>query len=665
MRADMRKPTPLTIIAALAFLSVAYAQGNHPYLIDTFAGQYPLGDGGPATEALLEFPQGAVVGSDGSVYISDSGRYLIRKVDPGGTISTVADTIFARGLAMEAHGNIYAASYRVVYRITPAGDATIVAGNFRFEHSGDGGPATEAGMREANDVAVAPDGTLYIADRRSARVRRVTPDGIISTYAGTGTGGFSGDGGPATAAELNGPVGLALDAAGNLYIADAPNDRVRRVALDGTITTFAGNGVRGTPVDGVLAVDSPLRGPAGLEVDAAGNVYIADGFSAVVCRVTPAGGLNIIAGDGTWGFGGDGGPAVAAQLSDARDVSTDSQGNVYITDRENHRIRRVDASGSIETFAGRSHFGGDGGPATQAVLFSPAGVAADSQGNVYIGDTQNHRVRKVAPDGTISTIAGTGTGGTAGDDGPASAAQLRSPTTLAVDAQDQLYIGGWRTVRRIRSDGIIELFAGTGQSGDSGDSGPAREARFQRIQGLVSGPGGSLYIADGESNRVRLVAPDGFIYPFAGTGESGFSGDGGPATTAQLALPTAVASDSQGNVYIVDAGNRRVRKVDPAGTITTIAGTGERAAPDDGQLAAGSPIPNGIGATVDRDGNLLVCTYDSIFKITTSGHVYRVAGQGSSGFSGDGGLATEGRLTNARGLAAGPGGEIYIADEGN
>ncbi|MCP4250050.1 MAG: hypothetical protein GY778_23660, partial [bacterium] len=338
-------------------------------------------------------------------------------------------------------------------------------------------------------------------------------------------------------------------------------------------------------------MDSPLRGPAGLEVDAAGNVYIADGFSAVVCRVTPAGGLNIIAGDGTWGFGGDGGPAVAAQLSDARDVSTDSQGNVYITDRENHRIRRVDASGSIETFAGRSHFGGDGGPATQAVLFNPAGVAADSQGNVYIGDTQNHRVRKVAPDGTISTIAGTGTEGTAGDDGPASAAQLRSPTTLAVDAQDQLYIGGWRTVRRIRSDGIIELFAGTGQSGDSGDSGPAREARFQWIQGLVSGPGGSLYIADGESNRVRLVAPDGFIYPFAGTGESGFSGDGGPATTAQLALPTAVASDSQGNVYIVDAGNRRVRKVDPAGTLTTIPGPGARAAPAAGQPAAAPPLP--------------------------------------------------------------------------
>ena len=336
----------------------------------------------------------------------------------------------------------------------------------------------------------------------------VTGSNTITTIAGTGVQGFSGDGGPATSAQLRTPgEGVAVDGAGNVYFSDTSNRRVRKVTPGGTISTFAGTGVGGPIGDNGLATSARIDSPMGLAADGLGNVYIADFAGARVRKVNPAGIITTYAGTGASSFSGDGGPATAAALYAPRGLSLDGQGNLYIADMYNHRIRKVDSSGTITTFAGTSQgFSGDGGPATSAQLAYPEQVTTDGSGNVYIADTSNRRVRKVSPSGTITTFAGSGGGGL-GDGGLATSAYLSYPKGLAVDDQ------------------------------------------------------GNLYIADWSNYRVRKVDTGGTITTVVGTGNGGFNGDGGPAGSATVFGPVGLALDGQGNLYIADSGNYRVRKV--------------------------------------------------------------------------------------------------------
>jgi hypothetical protein len=339
-----------------------------------------------------------------------------------------------------------------------------------------------------------------------------SPIPMITTVAGTGVAGFGGDGGPATDAQLNNPVGLGVDSAGILYIADYRNHRVRKVTLDGMITTVAGTGVAGFGGDGGPATSAQLDLPAGVDVDSAGNLYIAENNNHRVRKVTPDGVITTVAGTGVTGFGGDGGPATDAQLNNPAEVMVDSAGTLYIADFNNHRVRKVTPDGVITTVAGTgvAGFGGDGGPATDAQLNGPAGVVMDSAEALYVSDLFNHRVRKVTPDGVITTVAGTGVAGFSGDGGPATAAQLNTLVRIALDSAD------------------------------------------------------ALYIADRSNHRVRKIGQDGVITTVAGTGIAGFSGDGGPATDAQLDTPLGVAVDSAGTLYIADH-NERVRQVTGVG----------------------------------------------------------------------------------------------------
>jgi len=651
------------IFSALVLCLCVQAQGTRPYLLDTFAGHYPTGDGGAATEALLKTPLG-VVASGGSLYISDNGNGRIRVVAPDGKITTLAEDRHARGMALDAQGNLYFGQGYRAYRMTPSGEVTVFAGS-RRGFDGDGGPATSAKLEDAWSFAVGPDGSVFIADRRNNRVRRVAPDGTISTFAGNGTAGFSGDGGAATQAQLNGPIGLAADSAGNVYIIDQMNYRARKVTPDGKITTVAGNGVYSAPVDGAAATESPLSGLSDVTVDASGNLYITDLLSDRVLRVDANGILHIFAGSGKYGFGGDGGPAINAELNGPSHVTADGAGNVYFSDSGSHRIRRVDASGTISTFAGRSHFSGDGGPATGAVLFDPSAVASDNQGNIYVADKGNLRVRKIAPDGTISTVAGNGKWGPSGDGGPATDAKIAPPLALLVDPQGRLYIGSSRQVRRVETDGTIQTFAGTGISGDSGDGGPAAKATLQSVQGLAYGPDGSVYVADSGAHRVRRVASDGMIYAFAGTGQPGFAGDGGPAAQARLNYPRDAAVGADGSVYITDSQNVRLRKVSSSGIITTVAGNGSFSWPQEGALAVSSPFPSALGITIGAGGDLIVGTWSAVYKITSQGRIYRIAGQRSGGFGGDGGLATDGQFNGAWGVAVNAAGHIFVTDQSN
>ncbi|MCY4595485.1 MAG: NHL repeat-containing protein, partial [Bryobacterales bacterium] len=403
--------------------------------------------------------------------------------------------------------------------------------------------------------------------------------GTIVTVAGNGEF-FVRDGGPATGAEIASPSGVAVDTAGNLYIADSSSHRVRRVDPAGVITTVAGTDVRGYGGDGGAAANAQLHFPSGVAVDGLGNLYIADRSNHRVRKVDRAGVITTVAGTGELGYGGDGGPAAGAELASPSGVAVDGSGNLYIADESNHRVRRVDPAGVITTVAGTAAlgYGGDGGPAASAELAFPLGVAVDGSGNLYIADSWNDRVRKVDRAGVITTVAGTGERGYGGDGGPAASAQLYSPRGVAVDGSGNLYIADSSNdrVRRVDLAGVITTVAGTGALGYGGDSGPAVNARLGDPSAVAVDASGNLYIADGWNHRVRKVDRAGVITTVAGTGERGYGGDGGPAASAQLTFPRGVAVDGSGNLYIADSWNHRVRRVDLAGVITTVAGTGER-----------------------------------------------------------------------------------------
>ena len=514
------------------------------------------------------------------------------------------------------------------------------------------------------------NGNVYIADRSNHRIRRVGPDGVITTFAGTGDGGFSGDDGPATQAQLDSPPRVAVDANGNVYIADVRNNRIRRVDPEGVITTFAGTGVPGFSGDGGPAAEAELNTPQGMAVDADGNVYIADSVNQRIRRVGPDGVITTFAGTGDNGFFGDDGPATEAQLSTPFGVALDSDGNVYIVDVGNHRIRVVGTDGVIATFAGFGSFSGDGGPAAEAHLSFPRGVALDSDGNVYISDLSNRRIRRVDPEGVITTFAGTGVSGFIGDGGPATQAELTIPVGLALDADGNVYIAdvGSHQIRRVDPGGVITTFAGReGDRGFSGDGGPATEAQLNSPRGVAVDAEGNVYIADAGNNRVRRVDPEGIITTFAGTGGLGFSDDGVLAVEAQLAFPRGVAVDDEGNVYIADTTNRRIRRVNLEGVITTFAGTGERGFSGDGGPAAQAELNSPQGVALDADGNVYIADVGNqrIRRVGPGGVITTFAGTGEAGFSGDGGPAAEAQLTGAQGVAVDAEGNVYIVDTGN
>ena len=352
-----------------------------------------------------------------------------------------------------------------------------VAGNGVTGYSGDGGSAINAELNDPNGVAVDSAGNLYIAEFLSERVRKVGTNGTITTVAGTGVAGFSGDGGPATMASLNGPSRIALDKAGNLYIADSDNYRVRKVSIDGTITTVAGNGTANSSGDGGPATGAAVDSPGDLALDNAGNLFIAsgafsgDGRGNVVRKVTPDGLITTVAGNGTAGYSGDGGPATTAALNAPEGLAIDSAGNLYIADQFNRRIRRV-SNGIITTVAGNgsSGYAGDGGPAISAELSGPAGMSFDAAGNLYFADRDNNRIRVLLTNGTIWTVAGNGSAACTGDGGPATSAALDSPRSVATLA-GALYVADAKNERirlltpsqpgapSITPNGIVPLYS--------------------------------------------------------------------------------------------------------------------------------------------------------------------------------------------------------------
>ncbi|OFV96445.1 MAG: hypothetical protein A3H28_01925 [Acidobacteria bacterium RIFCSPLOWO2_02_FULL_61_28] len=631
--------------------------------------------------------------SAGNVFATDVTNNIVVKINPNGVITVVAgnnirgfsgdegpatnaslnlDTISAlAGLAVDEAGNLYIAdnSNQRIRKVSPDGVISTVAGNGRGGFSGDGGPATSASLSNPTGVALDNAGNLYVADVGNHRIRKVAPDGIISTVAGNGTLGFSGDGGPATNASLANPTSVALDASGNLYIADRNNQLVRKVSPDGIITTVAGNGVRGFSGDGGPATNASLSLPRGVAADEIGNLYIADGGNTRIRKVSPDGIISTVAG-GSFGFSGDDGPAVGAAFNNPFSVVV-AFGNLYIADSNNGRIRKVGTDGIVTTIAGigLTNFSGDGGPATIASLSQPQDLAVDGTGTLFIADQFNHRVRKVGATGTIATAAGTGTPAFSGDGGLATSARLNFPRGVAVDAAGNLYIADSTRIRKVNFLGNITTVAG-GRGGFSGDGGPATAAALSNPYDVALDQVGNLYIADRSNNRVRKVDLAGVITTVAGSGPVGntvgnFSGDGGPATNALLAIPEGIALDAAGNLYIADNGNSRIRKVTPDGIIITVAGGGSLSSERVPATSASLNSPKRV--TVDLSGNLFIAETGNhrIRKVGPDGIITTVAGNRVPGFSGDGGPATGASLNSPWDVAVDRAGNLFIADLGN
>jgi sugar lactone lactonase YvrE len=642
----MKQLVPLILFLPLLGLAQSTA-------ITTYVGPTLPGSGSRADSQTIGVPQGVATDGAGGFYVASSTQNRIYRVSPDGTLSVIAGTgtpgfsgddgpassaqfSYVHGIAADAAGNVFIAdtSNNRVRKVSAAGTVTTVAGNGGWGFNGNDGAATSALLASPRGVAIDLLGNLFIADTGNNQIRKVTPAGVISAVAGTGNAGFSGDGGPATAAQLNNPAAVAVDPAGNLFIADQNNNRIRMVNTAGVITTLSGRTL-GFSGDGGPAVSAQLSGPRGVAVDATGNVFIADSGNNRIRMVDRGGIINTVAGS-TTGFSGDEGQAVSAGLSFPVDVAVDALGNVFIADRGNFRVRQISPDGVIHSAAGVSD---DGGPANAAQLNYPNGIAVDAAGNLFIADTDSQRVRKISPDGIITTVAGNGTSGFRGDGGPASFAELSYPAAVAVGGSGNLYIADTRNqrIRRVTPDGIISTIAGNGLGGFAGDGGVASLAQIDEPHGVAVDGSGNLFIADTNNQRIRKVSPDGAITTVAGNGITGFSGDGGPALSAQLSSPFGLAADSAGNVFIADSSNSRIRKVSADGVISTAAGSGKYGFAGDGGAAPLALLASPVGVAVDRAGSLFIADTDNqrIRKVTSEGIISTVAGNGEFGFSGD------------------------------
>ncbi|HEX3425032.1 MAG TPA: protein kinase [Acidimicrobiales bacterium] len=676
----------VTVVVALVVASVAAALASHGSSKNNNNNKSTgPGRSGSPQEALASFlasPNGVVTSSAGTVFVSDFGNHRVRRINPDGTITTVAGDGQAGfsgdggsaasaelsepgGLALDAAGDLYIADVgnNRIRRVTPAGAISTVAGDSLAGYTGDNGRAIDAELNEPQGVAIGPDNSIYIADFGNNRIRRVTPGGMITTVAGDGQGGFNGSK-LATGAELNEPTGVAV-AGGDLYIADFGNNRVRRVT-SGIITTFAGNDMAGSGGDNGQAINAQLDGPEAVAISRSGGVYITDLGHSEIRFVNTGGIIMTVGGSGIAGFGGDNGAATAARINNPVGITVSQDGSVYIADSGNNRVRKI-AGGIMTTVAGNGEgaFAGDGGPPRAAQISEPMGVAVSSNGDLYITDTGNNRIRMVSH-GTITTVAGTGEAGFSGDGGAATAAELNAPTGLAVSAVGDLYIADTANhrIRMVSRAGVITTVAGNGQEGTqatdpNGDGGAAIQAELHAPVSVAIGPDGkSIFIADETNNRIRVVNANRIMTRFAGNGNPGYSGDGGSAINAELDAPEGVAVAADGDVYVADTGNNRVRWISPGGVITTLAG---------GTAATlGAPIGITVVSSQGSEHTNVVYVAASganvVDRVDSTGLITPVAGDGQAGFAGDNGPAVAAQLNSPNDVAVGPDQVISIAD---
>jgi streptogramin lyase len=638
-------------------------------VVTTLAGNGSLGfEDGIGTNASFKNPHHIALDSSGNIFVTEKDNHCIRKVTPEGVVSifvgsTTASPGFAdgsgtnvrfnspRGIAVDSSGIVYVAdtSNDRIRKVTQDGVVTTFAGSL-------GGYVDETGVNARfNDpwgLAIDSSGNLYVGDGGNHRIRMITPDAVVSTIAGNGTTTFANGNG--TSATFNQPHGVVLDTAGNLYVADYGNHRIRKIDTSRNVTTLAGNGTSAW-LDGI-GTNNSFRNPSGITIDSEGTLYVADYGNHRIRKISPTGVVTSPYGSPQLGYSDSASPAIA-RFNDPFGLTFDSSGNMYVADTGNHRIRKITPAGVVTTVAGNGSTGFLNGTGTNAQINGPRGIAVDSTGNLYVAETGNHRIRKITPAGVVTNFAGTG--GTTFADGPGTSATFNQPHGITIDSAGTLYVADLNNnrIRRIDTNANVSTFAGNGAS--TSVDGEGASATFNRPRDVTIDSTGNLYVTEQSGNRIRKIDTNGNVTTLAGTSFGYLDGVG---TNARFNTPQGIAVDSAGVVYVADGGNQVIRKIDTSANVTSFAGNKTTIVTFRNGVGTNANFTPFQGIALDSSGNLYVADTNNscIRKITPAAVVTTFSGISlTSGYS-DGAW-----FNNPSGLATDWDGVVYVADENN
>ena len=672
----------LLLLATLGPVAGLQAQSNYatPYTFTTLAGDATGGAGyadGTGGEARFISPAGVATDGSGNIYVADVYNHTIRMITPAGVVTTLVGTPGSAGsadgtgaaaqfnqpsgVAVDGSGNVYVAdtTNHTIRKVTPEGVVTTFAGSPGNSGSADGVGAA-ARFKYPVGVAVDGAGNVYVADTSNNLIRKITTAGAVSTIGNAATG-------------IALPWGVAVSGAGDVYVANTDDHTIRKISAGGVVTTVAGShGVPGF-ADGPSDV-ARFTNPTGVAVDGAGNLYVADSSNSIVRKIASDGTVTTLAGMAHHEGDVDG-IGSAARFTHPTGIAIDGTGQAYIADSFTHIIRKLTVvTAEVSTFAGKPGPQGysDGAPRT-ARFDAPAGIAVDPSGNVYVADTYNNTIRKISADGSVTTLAGTAKAAGSAD-GTGNAAQFLLPFGIAVDAAGTLYVADtWNgTIRKITTGGIVTTLAGTaGNLGYADGTGSA--AQFKNPYGVAVDGVGNVYVGDTGNHIIRKITSAGVVTTLAGT-PGVFGSSDGIGTTAKFDSPQGVAVDGSGNVYVADSFNDTIRKITSDGIVTTVAGRAHNFGSADG-IGSAAQFDYPTSVAVDGAGIVYVANAYTIRKITGAGVVTTLGGTpGSQGLTdGTAGAARFALFTGSmfpttvlpQGIAADFAGTVYVADTGN
>ena len=677
----MHSLTRVCTILFTTLLAVSAAgQTKSSYAWKTFAGQ-PGGAGGAdgiGDKARFYFPYGVAKDAAGNLFVADTYNNTIRKMTSDGVVTTLAGSAgksgsadgtksaarfsSPRGVAVDSAGNVYVtdSDNNTIRKVTADGVVTTLAGSPGQVGGADGTNDT-ARFNQPHGIAVDNAGNLYVADAGNSTLRRISSNGVVTTLAGSA--GLNGsDDGTNSAARFFYPVGVAVDNTGHIYVADQDNSTIRKVTSAGLVTTFAGAAEVYGHADGTNET-AEFFYPSSLGVDNAGNVFVADTFNATIRKITAEGVVTTIAGSAEE-IGSDDGTNDTARFNYPSGIAVDATGNLYVADTDNCTIRKVTSEGVVTTLAGSLEQSGSvDADGSVARFHSPFGVTVDPAGNAYITDTFNHTIRKASSSSLVTTLAGN-SGEFGNANGSGNEARFNTPYAIAFSAGD-CYVADSlnHVIRKVTTGGVVTTLAGSpGQSGSS--DGTNGTARFASPFGIAADGAGNLYVADFLNRLIRKITSAGVVTTLAGSAGQAGSADG-TNDTARFNGPFGVAADGAGNVYVTDSAGHTVRKITSAGVVTTLAGSPGQSGGNDGtNQTARFNVPTGIA--VDADGNLYVADIGSstIRKVTAAGIVTTVAGSPGLPGSRDG-VGSAARFLSPAGIAMDHTGNLLVADSGN
>ena len=626
--------------------------------------------------ARFSYVGGVAVDSAGNVYVADSSNHTIRKLTPAGEVTTLAGLAgtsgsadgtgsearfnYPQGVALDGADNLYVADVynHTIRKITPAGVVTTIAG-LAGSSGSTNGTGSSARFNGPFGVAVDGPGNIYVADCYNHLIRKISPAGEVTTLAGSAgnAGSSNGTGGNA---KFYYPQGVAVDDLGNVFVADLINNAVRKITSSGVVSTFAGSASASGSANGT-GTAARFYGPTGIAIDSARNLYVAEYGNNTIRKISSAKVVSTIAGKaGAAGY--TDGIGTVARFDSPRGIALDQAGSLYVADSKNAIVRKITPEKVVITLAGLANASGaTNGPSSTARFYQPLDVAADGGGNLYVADTYNHAIRKITPAGAVITLAGVA-GASGSANGAGSAARFNMPFDLTVDGAGNVFVADTynHAIRKITPAGVVATFAGlAGKSGST--NGTASIARFNYPTGVAIDGAGNMYVADQGNHTIRKITPAGVVTTLAGlAGKSGSTN--GTGSEARFYYPQKIAVDDAGNLYVVDKYNQTIRKITPAGVVTTLAG-----------LAGASGSTNGTGSearfyqpsgiTVDNAGNVYVAdtANHTIRKITPEGVVTTISGLAGSVGSANG-TGSAARFYYPSGVAVDRAGNLYVAD---